>query len=399
MRSFKTFIVILVFITPLLSGCWNSRELNELSITTGLGIDKVDGQYVFTTQIINPSEVAKERSAKRTVVTTLDEKGDTLFEAWRKMTKKAETKMYFSHVRVLIIGEDLAKEGVSKIMDVMLRDHEYRSDFFILIAKNGKANDILSILTTMDEIPGNKLFKSLVTSSTSYGSTTEVSLDTFITELVSTGKNLVVTGVFIEGDEEEGQTESKYKYISPKTYLMYSPLGVFKKDKLIAWMEEKESIAYNFSQGNIQSTLINVPCVEGDGLVGVEVINTNASINTEQKNKKIQGDVSVEINGNIMDSECVLPQPFNDPDYMKKFENNMNETIEKDIREAIKKAQDTYQSDIYGFGNALHRSHPKVWKRVEKEWDSLFPNIEVEVKVDSAIHNTGSISESPEIGG
>lgn len=120
MKPFLTFIILLVFITPLLSGCWNSRELNELSITSGLGIDKVDGKYVFTTQIINPSEVAKERAPKRTVVTTLAEKGDTLFEAWRKMTKKSATKMYFSHVRVLIIGEDLAKEGVSKILDVML---------------------------------------------------------------------------------------------------------------------------------------------------------------------------------------------------------------------------------------------------------------------------------------
>ncbi|MCF6137672.1 Ger(x)C family spore germination protein [Pseudalkalibacillus berkeleyi] len=399
MKMFRWSIIIIIFITPILSGCWNSRELNELSITTGLGIDKVDDQYLFTTQIINPGEVSKESNDERTTVTTTQETGDTLFEAWRKLTKTTSSKLYFSHVRVLVIGEELAEEGVSKILDVMLRDHEYRSDFFVLIAKDNKANDILSILTTMDQIPGDKLFQSLRSSSTAYGTTTEVQLDKFITDLVSTGKNLVVSGVFIVGDKEEGKYESKYKVINPEVYLKYGPLAVFKQDKLVEWMDDKESRGYNFSQGNIQSTLVNVPCIDGDGMVGVEIINTKAKISAEELNKQMQGSVNVKVNGNIMDSECKNPQALNDPKYMNQFQEKMNDTIEKEISASIKKAQESYKSDVFGFGSALHRQHPKVWKEVELKWQDVFPDMMVNVKVDSAIHNTGSISQSPEVGG
>ena len=42
----------------LLTGCWSRRELNDLSIAFALGLDKDDGQYVVTAQIINPGEIS-----------------------------------------------------------------------------------------------------------------------------------------------------------------------------------------------------------------------------------------------------------------------------------------------------------------------------------------------------
>lgn len=399
MKGFKLFLIVVIGIMPILSGCWNSRELNELSITSMLGIDRVDDdQYMFTTQMVNPGEVAREKVGERTMVTTIQEKGNTLFEAWRKLTKTSSTKLYFSHVRILVIGEDLAREGVSKILDVMLRDHEYRSDFFVLIAKDNKAHDILSILTTMEKIPGEKLFKSLKSSSSAYGSTTEVSLDTFISELVSTGQDLAVTSIYIVGDKEEGRYEAKYKVIDPNVYLKFGPLGVFNGDKLVGWMEDHDSRGYNFSQGNVKSTLVNVPCVKGDGLIGVEVIDTDAKISTQNQKGQIVGTVEVKVNGNIMDSECTAEQKFDEAQYIEKFQKIMNKTIQKEIKNSIKTAQDDYQSDIYGFGNALHREDRKKWKKVESQWREIFPTIPITVKVDSEIHNTGSITLTPKVG-
>ncbi|TFB22154.1 Ger(x)C family spore germination protein [Filobacillus milosensis] len=289
MKQLTKFIVLFLIIIPILSGCWNSRELDDLSISNAIGVDKINGEYMFTTQIINPSELSKNVAGKRTVITTIDETGETIFQAWRKLTTESKSKLYFSHVRVLVIGEETAREGISEILDVLLRDHDFRSDFLLVVAKDHTANDVLSVLTTLNVIPGDKMFEALTSSSEHYGTTSEIPLDKFITDLMSKGKNPITTGVLITGKVEEGRYTSKYEDIKPEVTLKYGTLGAFKEDKLIGWMNEEQSRGYNFAVGNIKSTLLNTPCVNNEGVMGIEVIRTKAKMSAQKKMVKSKG--------------------------------------------------------------------------------------------------------------
>ena len=49
-------IIICFLAVALLSGCWNSRELNELGIVVGVGIDKgeADNSVKITAQVVKP---------------------------------------------------------------------------------------------------------------------------------------------------------------------------------------------------------------------------------------------------------------------------------------------------------------------------------------------------------
>ncbi|MGE6258324.1 hypothetical protein ACQKCU_10490 [Heyndrickxia sporothermodurans] len=56
-------ILFLIGICILLSGCWDKKELTDLSIVNAIGIDKTEnGRYLLTFQIINPGNVAAEQS-------------------------------------------------------------------------------------------------------------------------------------------------------------------------------------------------------------------------------------------------------------------------------------------------------------------------------------------------
>ena len=61
---------------------------------------------------------------------------------------------------------------------------------------------------------------------------------------------------------------------------------------------------------------------------------------------------------------------------------------------SIKKVQEDYQSDIFGFGEVIHRANPKAWKQLESNWDQEFSTLEVSVKVDAKIRRVGTIIES-----
>ena len=86
--------------------CWSKRELNELAIVVAFGIDKIDEEYEITVQIVDPSEVSvRQASTQRSPVVSYHSRGETIFEAIRKMTTIATRKPYFAHLQVVVLGK------------------------------------------------------------------------------------------------------------------------------------------------------------------------------------------------------------------------------------------------------------------------------------------------------
>lgn len=141
----------------LITGCWNRRELNDLALVVAMSIDKSGDQYMVTLQVVDAGEVSsKIGTSGRTPVITYSEKGKHVFEAIRKMTTETPRKLYFSHLQMLVISEDIAKEGISKSLEFLSRDHEVRKDFFVVIAKEEQAKSILENITSLEKIPAQK---------------------------------------------------------------------------------------------------------------------------------------------------------------------------------------------------------------------------------------------------
>ena len=42
--------------------------------------------------------------------------------------------------------------------------------------------------------------------------------------------------------------------------------------------------------------------------------------------------------------------------------------MKETINQTIETVQKQYKSDIFGFGEAIHRSNPKEWKKIKKQW-------------------------------
>ncbi|MGM0714624.1 MAG: hypothetical protein ACQEU9_22745 [Bacillota bacterium] len=107
-------VLLCLTLVILLGGCWNRKELNDLAICVGIGIDKVKTGYSVSVQIVDPAEVAANKGKPgRAPVTLFTMSGATVFEALRKMTTISPRKIYMSHTRMLILGEELAREGIA----------------------------------------------------------------------------------------------------------------------------------------------------------------------------------------------------------------------------------------------------------------------------------------------
>lgn len=157
----KKLVTIVIISSLLLSGCWDKKELNEISITMGIGVDELDDQYVVSAQVVVPSEVSVKGSTGGSPVTLFKAEGETILEAISKLSRITPRTIYPGHLRVLVISDKVAEKGIGNILDFFERNWEIRSDFYIVIAKDITAEEILNVTTAIESIPANKIFNTL----------------------------------------------------------------------------------------------------------------------------------------------------------------------------------------------------------------------------------------------
>ncbi|GED71124.1 spore germination protein KC [Brevibacillus reuszeri] len=384
---FLIFLVCLLFTT----GCWSRRELNDLAIVAAIGIDRVENKVQVSVQVVDPGEVAAQRaSSGRAPVTMYHAKGDTVFEAIRKMTTVTPRKLYFAHLRIFVLSEEVAREGIGKILDLFSRDHEIRTDFFMVVSKGAKAKDVLNVLTPLEKIPATKMFTSLEVSEKSWAPTVAVQLDELITDLVSEGKHAVLTGIRIQGDPQASKGRQNIEQIDAPSFLQYDGIAVFRKDKLVGWLNEDESKGYSDLTDKLKSTVIEIACPSG-GRMGVEVIRSKSKVKGQVKNGKPEVEVTVHTEANIADVECEIDLTKTKTIY--EIEKKVEQVMKENAKLAVSKAK-KLQSDVLGFGDAIHRRDPVYWKKVKKNWNKEFSQVRFKMNVDVKIRRLGTISES-----
>lgn len=383
--------IILAVCLLLLAGCWNSKELDDLGIVVAVGIDKTeDDQFLLVTQVINPSEIATDAPTTRPPVSIYESTGDSIFEAFRNMTEKSPRKMYLSQLRVLVIGNRLAEEGILPSLDIFYRDHEFRTAFFVTIAKDTGVKDLLKVLTPYEKIPANKLMHSMESVQRSLGSSKGIAIDELIAQILSKGQNPVLPGLLIEGDAEIGTAIENIEKIDAPTQLRVDHLAVMKEDRVIGWLTPDESKGLNYITGDMESTTVSYPC-DSEGLVSVEVLRTDSSSKAKFEDRTPSISIELELEGNVGELNC--PIDLTKAESIETINGDVEKKVKQMMEAAIKAAQEDFGSDIFGFGSLIQRKNPDYWKTVEKDWNSQFKELKVEIQVKAQIRRKGNSTQ------
>ncbi|MCZ8523517.1 MULTISPECIES: Ger(x)C family spore germination protein [Paenibacillus] len=384
--------VLCLLLLLALSGCWNRRELNDIAIAVGLAIDwDESGQYLVTAQIVDPGEVAPRKGGGTgTTVSTYEAKNKSVAEALRKMTTVLPRKIYLSHLQILVLGETLAKDGIAESLEYLSRNHEVRSDFFVVLSKNAKAGEILNYLTPLEKIPSQKLRKSLETSEKIWAPTHTVQLDELITDMVEPGHSAVLTGVMIEGDKSKGKSKEGLSTITPGSLLQYANLAVLRKDRLAGWLNEPESKGFNYIKGNVQNTVGTIGC-GGKGHVSVELFNSESKVKAVEENGSPVIEVHLFTESNVTEVHCDIDLGKQESVLLLEQEAAKRT---KDIMEASVKKAKKLKADIFGFGETIHQANPKLWAGLKEDWEAQFAKLPVRIEVEAKIRRTGTTNKS-----
>ncbi|MFZ5647643.1 MAG: Ger(x)C family spore germination protein [Bacillota bacterium] len=403
----KKICLLLIFflITLIPSGCWNSRELDTLSFVMALGIDKdeAENKITLTAQILKPAEVKAPTgggmsgmggSGSTKGVWVATRTGKTVFDALRNFTFEADRKLFLSFTRVVVIGEEAARAGVAPLMDILQRDHEFRRNIWVLVAK-GKAKDVLEAEHDQEKIPARAIEK-LIKVSAANSMVPMVNLKDFLAMMAGKSRDPFAAAIeafekrIDEGDKDQEGGEKKEKRVKR---VKTGGTAVFKKDRLAGWLDNTETRGLLWILGKVRSGIIVIPAPEGsrEQEISLEIIRAESKLKPKIEDGKIYMTIEIKEEGNL--GEQMAPGDPAKPEKFKLLEEKQAKVIEREVRAALEKAQQEWGVDVFGFGEAVHQAYPKEWEILKKRWDEEFPMVEVEIKVEAKLSRLGLITK------
>ncbi|GIM28222.1 spore germination protein KC [Clostridium polyendosporum] len=390
----KIFCIMLINIFFFsLMGCWGKREINENFQAIGIGIDKKEDHYLITYQIINPEEVSGKEKTGTTPVITVEAEGASISEASRRLTLKVSKKVNIPHLRVLVLGESFAREGIKDALDFFIRNRDARSNFYIVVAKGGTASDVLKVFTPLQKIPAEKIHDSLETAQEFWSPATTIRKYELLSDVGAEAKDPILTGILVKGKKDVGMTRRNVETIEQEAYIEVGTIGVFKGDKLVGWLDENESSITNSILRKVKNTIRVYSYVGYPISLEIQKLRSKIKVVNDKGKPKII--YYEDIVGDI--AEVTDDIKIKDPQVIKKFEKYVEEFIKLRAENAIKRVQQDFHADIFGFGLEISRQHPKLWEKVKDNWDKEFAKLPVEVIVTVRVNDTGVIIDPIEI--
>lgn len=381
-RLLLLFILILSFMI-LLSGCWNYREIDRLAIVSGLAIDKnhINNKFMLTAEIVDLLGSLTEGNVK---AKRIEAEGETVVDAVRNMIKVSGKRLYWSHTKVIIVSEDVAKEGIKPIIDFISRNNEPRLTINMFISRKKTAKELLNQQSVTTNIRAFEM-EYMLMGNNSLSKSMKVDTSELVDIMSGKGISSYLPALDITLNDEK------------KTATL-SGLAVFKKDKLIGFLNEEDTKYFLFLKNKIKGGLLVIPMNDekSNDKVTLEIFKNKTKIKPIYTKEKLL--MKVDIN-----TEFSIKEEDTNINYMSKENRNIlkKETevyLQKNIEKVIKKVQEDFDSDIFGFGRIVMIDMPSLWKNIEKDWNKIFKTLEVEINAKVNIKDGGLVSKPVQVG-
>ena len=386
-------LLFVLFSVLLLTGCWSSHEIEEQGFAVGLAFDtgketniekeieEKGGSYrkrnliTSTYQFVTPQSASgggKGGAPQQKAYTNISETGDSLHQLIREVALRRQRPIIFHHTKVIVVSEGLARRySLKQLLDIYIRDNEMRPSCIVLISK-GRASETLQS-KEMGEIPA---FRLLGIADNQYRSSR-------ILPPLPLAK--------LPGKIQSGDSFLLPNVISVNGEVKFAGAAVIKgkTKKLRGFLNENELEGLTWITGEGKSGLVKSFDKKTGKLIMYEVKSMKSKIQPRVKGNNISFDVNVESEGRLSENWVTLGDPF-DNKFLKRVEKSAEQEVKRLAKQTLKKMQKEYKTDVAGFGNTLRIKYPKVWKKVEKDWDKTFSKIPIKYSVKLTIQDYGT---------
>ncbi|MBB6215574.1 Ger(x)C family germination protein [Anaerosolibacter carboniphilus] len=383
-------VSILLLICMPLTGCWDKIEIEQRAFVTSMGIDKFDpkeaekkggvkegqapediprNRYIVTYRYPNTGLIAGKGEGKPGY--QLSSVGRTLTDVNSEVSTKLGANLFFGHLKLVVIGEDLAEdeELMREVLDYIERNAMIGRKINYMITP-GKAKEFLEVEVPQEPAIGlhvrDILEQSMITS-----------------QIADADLGYILRAL------HESKAAIAPKISASKEELKVAGAAVLKDYKKVGWLGDMETGAVMFMLGKIKTTEITVTV---DKLfIPVTIYNSRTDVRVEERDGQIYAVFDIENEGELSQHLFEVRGSTYEDAYLQKVAKAVSEKIKRQVENTFIKTQKEYGADVVQINEQLRKHKPDLWEKVRDDWEKIFPQIKVDVNVETKIRRIGVV--------
>ena len=337
----------------LLSGCWDVSEPQRMYYVDGIGVDFKDGQYEIFMQIVNFANVAKsEGPSPQAAPTEIGfAKGKTMEEAFFKLYRSIDQKVFWGHMTFILFSEDALKnENSIPVVDSFLRHRETRYQILAFTTKE-PIKDVLLITPVLNKAPtASKLSNPLHTKELQTY-VEPVDLRRLIIQLNEPSHEVNIPLVTINKNWETSD--------EPTTETALSGFAIVSKDGFKGFLNDGDArgIQWMFPKTTRGDVTFRLDNKEKEYLT-VDLEKLSTEIKPIIKNNEVTFEVDIKLNAIINGFKGKI----NTDEIRKGIIRSVKADIKKSYAEGL-----NMDVDVFRLSEYVYRKDVKMWKKIQKD--------------------------------
>lgn len=378
-------IKFLILLLPLLSGCYNYRELNELGITTAVSIDYKDNNFYVIAEVINPIKQQDASSSNNSPFVNYNSSSSSLQDAFRKVVLESPRQLYAAQLEIIVLSEEVVNNHLEEVLEYFARDPESRTEIKIIVAKTEDSTKAITLQTLLTSLSSSNIINSLDLQSKVLGMSYPVTLNELLNMYIDPYLEVVLPSMTLYGNYEIGDEKENITTSSPKAIVKIDGSTITKDNKILGYLDLEESKILNLINGKLKETIIKMNYY--DGYIIFEPNRIKVSRELDIKNNIIK----INISGYSKTKEIQSNINLKDPKEVEKLNKALNMELEKKITDTFNSIREKYGTDVFGFQELYYRTNYKYFKENCTNWyENIYPKIKLEVKANVRLYEKGS---------
>lgn len=364
MRRLCPLLALLVF----LFGCWDGREIERRALVLTISLDAAPGGVQLGVQIALPRLLGPAGPAggspQVTPAFVRHVVARDAATALSDLQMALDRDLFFGHVRVVLVGEELARQGVWPHLAALYGNTLVPRTAWVAVVE-GQAESLLAVHPPLENIPPTYLtnfFENRVLFQRPY----DLTLGGFHQRLINPGVEPVA--LWLAPPLAEG--------MEPRVL----GLAAFQGDRFAGGMSLEETYGWLLAQNQQPIRWFTVDCPRSPGIFRARLTTTTVTMRPVLAGNRLERvAVSGWVKARVDGQTCV--DDFADPLVRAAAQAALARHLIGLVERAAATAQQELRTDVFGFGLQTFRYGFRAWPG-DAAWRERFPGVPVRVDLN-----------------
>ncbi|WP_226666112.1 Ger(x)C family spore germination protein [Metabacillus litoralis] len=355
MKRYISITMILLFLT----GCVEKEILDDVNLVTSIGFDLTEKEMIRGSAVINT--YIKDQPVNDYVITDDSTLSRDILD---KLQKQSPDPLVLGKIEIVLFGEDMAKKGISDLVDTLQRDASIGERLLLAVSKG----DAKSVLESDFANQGASSFMSnLILHNKLNRDLPRTNLHLFLYQFYSKGHDPFLP--IIKKNEQTGGVE-------------IDGLALFDEKKVVGTISNEKLLFFKALADQYTKGVYTLDLPESDESAGIKSIASSRKVKLLSL-EPLKVEVKVKLEGYIHEytGKRITPE------VTKEVEKVFEEKLKTEINSLFAYFKEL-RIDPIGIGDQI-RSQSREFKI--NEWRDKIPELLVEVKPEVIISESGVI--------